>query len=232
MNDEQNTVAKPGVCVKCGYSDWGAKYLGAIPGCEGPCAFPVVPATEVEKEMELIDCPMCGGCGMVASDDPDIARLASTNQPGNEGTDPAGEDEDPVNQSQTLAVESSGLLKTSELECCVDWEPETRRLNAPLVLAQAWNPHLTSTPEFQFKTWTYCPWCGRNRKEFIEYATQKAAELFHKRTGMLPVNYEVQPDGTWRPVQPTESSASAAIANDPPASSGLHSPVSKGNEGK
>jgi hypothetical protein len=44
--------------------------------------------------------------------------------------------------------------------CCSDWEPETRKLNGPLVLAQARNPYLTNTPAFQFKQWVFCPWCG------------------------------------------------------------------------
>lgn len=66
------------------------------------------------------------------------------------------------------------------MNCCVDWEPETAKLNGPITLAQARNPHLTATPAFQFKEWLFCPWCGRNRKEFEQYATMKAAELQSK----------------------------------------------------
>lgn len=50
-------------------------------------------------------------------------------------------------------------------DCCVDWKPECAKLNAPLSLAQARNPHLTATPEFQFKPWLFCPWCGTRRTE-------------------------------------------------------------------
>ena len=56
-------------------------------------------------------------------------------------------------------------LETKAVNCCVDWEPETKKLNAPLILAQARNPHLTATPELEFKPWFFCPWCGCNRKE-------------------------------------------------------------------
>jgi hypothetical protein len=44
---------------------------------------------------------------------------------------------------------------------CEDWEPETDKINVPIITAQARNPHLTNTSAFQFKAWTFCPWCGR-----------------------------------------------------------------------
>ena len=47
--------------------------------------------------------------------------------------------------------------------CCADWGPETHKINAPITLAQARNPHLTATPAFAFKAWAYCPWCGKPR---------------------------------------------------------------------
>ncbi len=61
----------------------------------------------------------------------------------------------------TLAL-ASGLAAGREREMCAceQWEPETAKLNAPLMLAQARNPHLTQTPEFAFKAWEFCPWCG------------------------------------------------------------------------
>jgi hypothetical protein len=49
------------------------------------------------------------------------------------------------------------------MNCCSDWEPEVKKINAPIFLAQARNPQLT--PDFQFKPWKFCPWCGRNRAE-------------------------------------------------------------------
>lgn len=48
--------------------------------------------------------------------------------------------------------------------CCDYWTPETDRINGPILLAQARNPHLTRTPAFAFKEWTYCPWCGSSRR--------------------------------------------------------------------
>lgn len=48
------------------------------------------------------------------------------------------------------------------MNCCDDYEPESKKLNGPIILAQARNPHLTSTPEFAFKHWVFCPWCGKN----------------------------------------------------------------------
>lgn len=57
--------------------------------------------------------------------------------------------------------------KDYEIECCEDWLPETKKINAPLFLAQARNPRLTLTSEFQFKPWKFCPWCGVRRDKAI-----------------------------------------------------------------
>jgi hypothetical protein len=56
-------------------------------------------------------------------------------------------------------------VEVSEEVCsCDEWEPGTRKLNEPLFLAQARNPHLTGTPEFAFTPFRYCPWCGKTSR--------------------------------------------------------------------
>lgn len=84
-----------------------------------------------------------------------------------------------LDQSQDLSTVPDEFPRPAP-ECCVDWKLETEKLNAPITLAQARNPYLTNTPEFQFKPWRFCPWCGRNRAEFEAYATMKANEIAEK----------------------------------------------------
>ena len=57
---------------------------------------------------------------------------------------------------------AAALLPKPPLSCsCAEWEPCVAKINAPILLAQARNPHLTNTPEFQFVAFRYCPWCGK-----------------------------------------------------------------------
>jgi hypothetical protein len=89
------------------------------------------------------------------------------------------QNQNPVNEEKN----PSGVTAESPrpaLECCVDWKPQTEKLNAPIVLAQARNPYLTNTPAFQFKPWQFCPWCGRNRAELERYVTSKIHEAKSK----------------------------------------------------
>lgn len=69
------------------------------------------------------------------------------------------------------------------MNCCDDWEPQAKKLNAPILLAQARNPHLTATSEFQFKPWVFCPWCGRNRAE-----TERVSARISKAHDRLTAN--------------------------------------------
>jgi hypothetical protein len=63
-----------------------------------------------------------------------------------------------------LAEEQIALAARAPLDrSAAEWEPETAKINAPITLAQARNPHLTSTPGFQFVAWKFCPWCGTSR---------------------------------------------------------------------
>lgn len=66
------------------------------------------------------------------------------------------------------------------MNCCTDWEPQTKKLNAPITLAQARNPYLTATEGFQFKPWAFCPWCGQHRETFEREMKMKSAELASK----------------------------------------------------
>ena len=66
--------------------------------------------------------------------------------------------------------------------------PETQKINAPLMLAQARNPHLTATPEFQFKLWKFCPWCGLIREVFVRDMRMKMSEADSK--GLLATTTE------------------------------------------
>lgn len=72
------------------------------------------------------------------------------------------------------------------IECCADWLPETKKINAPLTLAQARNPHLTQTPGFQFKQWKFCPWCGVRRDKAIrDFRELESARVKGERSGSL-----------------------------------------------
>lgn len=51
--------------------------------------------------------------------------------------------------------------KDCKVECCADWTPEVKKINAPIFLAQA----RTQTQDFRFKPWKFCPWCGANRDD-------------------------------------------------------------------
>lgn len=66
--------------------------------------------------------------------------------------------------------------KDYKIACCADWLPETKKINAPLFLAQARNPRLTQTPEFQFKQWKFCSWCGLMRDVVVRDARMTTAE--------------------------------------------------------
>ena len=43
---------------------------------------------------------------------------------------------------------------------CAEWESGTKKLNDPIILAQARNPSLTGSPAFDFIPFKFCPWCG------------------------------------------------------------------------
>lgn len=47
----------------------------------------------------------------------------------------------------------------SYLDCCPDWEPETKKINGPVALQQIRAGQ--SVPAGHFKPWRFCPWCGR-----------------------------------------------------------------------
>ena len=52
--------------------------------------------------------------------------------------------------------------RDGDAECsCEEWQPGIKKIDAPIALAQARNPSLTYTPEFQFVPFKFCPWCGR-----------------------------------------------------------------------
>jgi hypothetical protein len=54
---------------------------------------------------------------------------------------------------------------TARLVCtCDEWEPGIEKINGPLLLAQARNPHLTQTEAFHFIPFRYCPWCGNRSR--------------------------------------------------------------------
>lgn len=62
---------------------------------------------------------------------------------------------------------SDGQTVTPEYRkdaCCAAWLPQTEKINGPIVLAQARNPHLTQSEAFAFKAWEFCPWCGASRR--------------------------------------------------------------------
>jgi hypothetical protein len=58
-------------------------------------------------------------------------------------------------------------LAEPEWECCEDWKRQADKVNAPILLAQGRNPHLTATKDFKFKAWRFCPWCGAGRGAVI-----------------------------------------------------------------
>jgi hypothetical protein len=66
------------------------------------------------------------------------------------------------------------------IACCSDWEPEFKKINGPIILAQARNPYLTETPAFHFKPWKFCPWCGEDRDALAHYIREKSAEIESK----------------------------------------------------
>lgn len=57
---------------------------------------------------------------------------------------------------------------------CDEWEPGVEKINGPLLLAQARNPHLTNTPEFQFNPFRYCPWCAGTVRPSAPRVSQEA----------------------------------------------------------
>ena len=63
---------------------------------------------------------------------------------------------------QPVGVYAANMLGLSEQVPAkvADWEPESAKINAPILTAQARNPHLTQAPAFAFKPWKFCPWCG------------------------------------------------------------------------
>lgn len=62
---------------------------------------------------------------------------------------------------RALASSPAPGVRVTGGECsCEQWGPGIAKLNGPIVLAQARNPALTSTPEFTFTPFKFCPWCG------------------------------------------------------------------------
>lgn len=41
---------------------------------------------------------------------------------------------------------------------CADWEPQTEKINGPIILQQIRAGHAI---DYGFKAWLYCPWCGK-----------------------------------------------------------------------
>lgn len=74
-----------------------------------------------------------------------------------------GHARDTLEPAKSELASSTGYLPSSE--CCADWKRGIEKLNGPILLAQARNPHLTATPEFQFKPFSFCPWCGQRKAD-------------------------------------------------------------------
>lgn len=96
-----------------------------------------------------------------------------------------GDNEGAVETLERLIAERDAALARAEAAegegkrpvcTCSDWEPESNRINGPIILAQARNPHLTQTPEFQFKRWAFCPWCGNRSIYAAKFDAARTAE--------------------------------------------------------
>ena len=61
------------------------------------------------------------------------------------------------------------------LECiwCSDWKPNIEKVNAPLMLAAARNPH---HKQYDGKPFRFCPWCGQELYEVVQARDVKILE--------------------------------------------------------
>ncbi len=166
-------------CVKCkhwGLNDMEGGDCGLEQGDDSQCPMmevdvnelPPVTVAEAQEAIDALDTELCELDDESAAQGRErdleniyrLQRIALALGIKDDRSEPA-EFERKILSAIAQCVQQGAASGVRASTCsCADYARESDKLNAPLILAQARNPHLTQTPEFAFKRWAFCPWCG------------------------------------------------------------------------